>query len=731
MVVLTTASMVQSSVAAILNSAVAVGDYQSNPVFSAASMVSIPVTAATPQIQLQKGSVFNDENGDGAAQAGETVSYNFIVTNTGNVTLTNVTVADPGISMSGGPIASLPPAGVDSTTFQGTYTIGLSDINTGQKSNTATVTGTTPALTNVTDDSDSTNPGDDTGGGDDPTVTQIPKAVIDAVNDNFTASPVNGLVGGSTPTIYANDTLNGASFASAAVQGTITNNGGIAGLVLASDGTLQVPASTPPGTYIVDYQICETANPTNCDTAQVSNLVITAATINAVNDDFTPSPINGLVGGSTTTVYVNDTLNGSPFVPAAVTPTITATGGLTGVSINASNGTLVIPASTVAGTYVVTYQICETALPANCDTGNATVVVSAASIIATDDNFSATPINGLTGGNTPTVFTNDTLNGVAFAPAAVAATITNVGGLTGATINAAGVIAVPANRPAGSYPVVYTICEVVNPTNCDSAIATVVVEPAAIVANDDNFSASPVSGLTGGTTATVYTNDTLNGAAFLPAAVTPAITNDAGLTGVTINASGAIVVPANRPAGTYAVTYNICEVLNPANCDSAVTTIVVTAAPIVANDDNFSASPVNGLTGGATATVFTNDTLNGAGFAAAAVTPTITNNAGITGLAINPDGTISVPANRPAGTYVVTYQICEVLNPANCDTANTTIVIAPPVILANDDNFTGSPVGGVSGGNTGTVFTNDTLNGVAFAPASVAASITITAASQA
>ncbi|WP_228547163.1 DUF7507 domain-containing protein, partial [Nonlabens antarcticus] len=38
-------------------------------------------------ISLLKESVFNDENGDGFAQLGETISYSFTVTNTGATTL--------------------------------------------------------------------------------------------------------------------------------------------------------------------------------------------------------------------------------------------------------------------------------------------------------------------------------------------------------------------------------------------------------------------------------------------------------------------------------------------------------------------------------------------------------------------------------------------------------------------------------------------------------------------
>ncbi|WP_105981490.1 DUF7507 domain-containing protein [Nonlabens agnitus] len=71
------------------------------------------------------------------------MSYSFVVTNTGNVTLTNVIIADPLLvtpngSLTGGPIASLVPGESDSNTFVGTYTLSLTDVNASQVSNQAT-----------------------------------------------------------------------------------------------------------------------------------------------------------------------------------------------------------------------------------------------------------------------------------------------------------------------------------------------------------------------------------------------------------------------------------------------------------------------------------------------------------------------------------------------------------------------------------------------------------------
>ncbi len=114
-----------------------------------------------PAIELLKDGTFNDViDGDGYADAGETISYTFTVTNTGNVTLTNVTLADTvgGVTISGGPIATLAVGAVDTTTFTGSYTLTQADVDAGTFTNTATVTGTDPNGDPVTDPDSHTEP---------------------------------------------------------------------------------------------------------------------------------------------------------------------------------------------------------------------------------------------------------------------------------------------------------------------------------------------------------------------------------------------------------------------------------------------------------------------------------------------------------------------------------------------------------------------------------------------
>lgn len=120
-----------------------------------------------------------DDNGDGYAQAGETISYSFTVTNTGNVPLTDVTVTDTdlaGLILTGSPI-SLGVGASNSTAYSATYAITQADINLGHVDNQAMVTGTSPLNTIVTDLSDDTSNLDDK-----PTILPISGCVIEVFN---------------------------------------------------------------------------------------------------------------------------------------------------------------------------------------------------------------------------------------------------------------------------------------------------------------------------------------------------------------------------------------------------------------------------------------------------------------------------------------------------------------------------------------------------------------------
>ncbi|NKI35098.1 DUF11 domain-containing protein [Wenzhouxiangella sp. XN79A] len=127
----TTAANVSSG--SVDNTAFAtVGGFDSFP-----DSVSVPLTTA--DLTLVKDGVI-DDGGDGLADPGDVINYSFSVTNTGNVTLNNITLSDPLVTVSGGPISSLAPGAVDASTFTATYIITQADIDAGSLTNIATAT---------------------------------------------------------------------------------------------------------------------------------------------------------------------------------------------------------------------------------------------------------------------------------------------------------------------------------------------------------------------------------------------------------------------------------------------------------------------------------------------------------------------------------------------------------------------------------------------------------------
>ncbi len=115
----------------IVNTATASYIFNNNN-FSETARHTVSGTASGNDLGISKTSLET-----GFAQPGDQVHYTIIVTNTGSVTLTNITVSDPLTGLNRN-IASLAP-GVSST-INTTYTVTAADINAGRVVNTATAT---------------------------------------------------------------------------------------------------------------------------------------------------------------------------------------------------------------------------------------------------------------------------------------------------------------------------------------------------------------------------------------------------------------------------------------------------------------------------------------------------------------------------------------------------------------------------------------------------------------
>ncbi|PVX52421.1 putative repeat protein (TIGR01451 family)/gliding motility-associated-like protein [Balneicella halophila] len=444
--------------------------------------------------------------------------------------------------------------------------------------------------------------------------------------------------------------------------------------IVANGSTLNV-TGVNTGTSVVTY-----TNALGC--IATHTLEVRINPIDAVDDDYTGDPINGADGGTTSSVLENDTLNGVEVNPNDVnlTPGTAPTPTDGSITMN-DDGTITVAPGTTAGTYTMTYTICEKLNPDNCDTATATILVEPPVIDAVDDDYTGDPINGSDGGTTSSVLENETLNGDPVDPDDVNLTPGTAPTPTDGsiTMNDDGTITVAPGTTAGTYTMTYTICEKLNPDNCDTATATILVEPPVIDAVDDDYTSTPIDGIEGGTLGNILDNDTLNGVLLDPNDINliPGFNPQPDEGSITMNADGTITVAPGTTGGIYVMNYTICEKLNPANCDTAVITVVVKSPEINAADDDYSSTPIQSEAGGELGNVLDNDTLNGAVVNPDEIylTPGLNPAPSEGSIVMNPDGTLSVSPNTTPGVYTMTYTICEKVNPENCDSAIVTIKV--------------------------------------------------------
>ncbi len=237
---------------------------------------------------------------------------------------------------------------------------------------------------------------------------------------------------------------------------------------------------------------------------------------------------------------------------------------------------------------------------------------------------------------------------------------------------------------------------------------TTISTECAVNAIDDDFTATPVNGSTGGTAANVLDNDEYLGEILNPDdfIITP---NTNGP--LTVNADGTVDVAPGTAPGTYTVDYTICQdsaTISPANCDTATVTVLVEGTAIDAVAETF--ATINGEEGGTTTVaILDSDTLGGApAVSGPGGNVTLTVNSIDAPLTLNPDGTITIAPNTPAGDYEINYTICENAVPTNCDTVTETITVAAPAIDAVAETI--ANINGADGGTTQSILTSDTFN---------------------
>lgn len=289
-------------------------------------------------IDLQKTGTLNLDAlaPNGIANPGDTISYAFTVTNTGNVTLTNITLADTvgGITISGGPIASLAPGASDSSTFTGSYTLTQTNVDAGTFTNTATVTGTPPSGPNVTDADDDTR-----------AITAVPS--IDLVKTGTLNLGANGRADAGDTITYAFTVTNTGNVTLSSItisDPKITVSGGP---ITLAPGASNSTAFT--GSYTLTQADVNAGTFTN--TATVTGTTPGGPTVNDSDDDtqtLDPAPAVTLQKTGT----LNDGPDGEPDEGETITYafTVTNTGNvtLTNLTVTDTVGGITLTGSPIA-----------------------------------------------------------------------------------------------------------------------------------------------------------------------------------------------------------------------------------------------------------------------------------------------------------------------------------------------------------------------------------------------
>ena len=188
------------------NTATATALNVANQTLTKVSTFSQPLLAVPGVAAIKTGTI--DLGPDNQPSIGDIITYQFAVTNTGNVTLKNVAMTDPKAVFSPvTTIASLAPGITDAATFVATHALTAADITAGQAQNQATVNAKTPkavTITALSDDNDLTT--------HDPTIVQWPAIALLKTVSSITDVNANGFTDAGDLINYAFKVVNTGKF---------------------------------------------------------------------------------------------------------------------------------------------------------------------------------------------------------------------------------------------------------------------------------------------------------------------------------------------------------------------------------------------------------------------------------------------------------------------------------------------------------------------------------------
>ncbi|MGY0620095.1 DUF7507 domain-containing protein [Lysobacter sp. A378] len=325
------------------------------PVDSPPSTTNTPIDA-DPTITSSKVMSGNaDEDGSGTVTVGDTITYAVTATNTGNVTLTDVTVADSKIVPATITCGTLEPGAA--CVLTGAYVVTVEDALAGVVVNTAVITDGKACPVGSTAEACQ------------PTI-EVPVVVPEiSADDNSDITPQNTPV---TTSVLVNDSLNGSPIENPQdVSVTVIAQPEHGEVVVNPDGTITyTPVPGYSGTDTYQYEICEAANPSNCAIATVT-ITILPNVVEAIDDAETTksgTPVKIMVPG-------NDTSIGAPLDPGSVTQVSPPSHG--SITINPDGSISYVPTPGFAGEDSFVYRICDASTPTPvCDEATVTITVT-------------------------------------------------------------------------------------------------------------------------------------------------------------------------------------------------------------------------------------------------------------------------------------------------------------------------------------------------------------------
>ncbi|PAT36519.1 DUF11 domain-containing protein [Vandammella animalimorsus] len=576
---------------------------------------------------------------------------------------------------------------------------------------------------------------------------------IDAVDDNMGEHNFSASNPITTPSVLADNSGNGGDKANdqPAVIGTnVTLTPGTpsnAALTMdAATGVITVAAGTAPGTYTYPYTIClhPATNPATCDTATAT--VVVKGVIAAVDDNMGEhnySATNPIVTPSVVADNGSgvDTANGQPAVIGTNVTLTPGTPSNPALTMNATTGVITVAAGTSPGTYTYPYTIClhPATNPAICATATATVVVKdAAEVSLTKEvdkadasvgdevTFTITVINNGPSAAQAVSVSEQLPSGYTLVSATPSVGAWNaptwtVGNLAEAavetltvkaTVNATGDYAntatVSSTTTPGDDPSNNSDTATVTPkAKADVRLSKTVDKADASVGDEVTFTITVTND--GPSTAQAVTVNEQLPSGYTLVSATPGVGNYTAPTwtvGDLANAASAtLTVKATVNAtGDYANTATVSSTTTPGDdpSNNSGTATVTAKATVKAVDDDMGTIP---STGGKTPSVVADNNGNGGdkangqpaviGTNVTLKPGTLPNPPATGGLEMNPDGTITVKAGTPAGTYEYPYEICLLApNDTVCSPAKATVKVNPTVQAVDDDMGTIPSTGG-------------------------------------